>query len=187
MSEAKDTQIHFTQNVKWVIGIYGIRYVNRQYIPIVTATQLTLQWMMQLRPVNQGFNSWSNQTNQVFTMLWTNFQGLKDIHDLAVGHHTPGIRVECLTRWQCVLMHLPSILFNYEVQLDTWDKAVDVVTDTESKARINGVAAQMKSYDFVFGTTLRWTDLATFWQPYSLSLKENHICCCWSVSTKNGY
>ena len=51
-------------------------------------------------------------------------------------------------------MHLPSILFNYEVQLDTWDKAVDVVTDTESKARINGVAAQMKTYDFVFGTTL---------------------------------
>ena len=27
------------------------------------------------------------------------FQDLKDTHDLAVGHHTPGIRVLCPTRW----------------------------------------------------------------------------------------
>ena len=49
---------------------------------------------------------------------------------------------------------LASILSNYEVLLDTWDDAVHIVTDTESKARINGVAAQMKTYDFVFGDTL---------------------------------
>ena len=48
-----------------------------------------------------------------------------------------------------------SILSNYEVLLDTWDDPAQIVTDTESKARIkNGVAAQMKTYDFVFGDTL---------------------------------
>ena len=76
------------------------------------------------------------------------FQGLKDTHDLAVGHHTPSIRVLCPTRWTVCANALTSILSNYEVLLDTWDDAVDVVTDTE---RINGVAAQMKTYDFVFG------------------------------------
>ena len=49
---------------------------------------------------------------------------------------------------------LASTLSNNEVLLDTLDDAVDVVTDRESKARINGVAAQMKTYDFVFGATL---------------------------------
>ena len=49
---------------------------------------------------------------------------------------------------------LASILSNYEVLLDTWDNAVDIVTDTESKSRIKGVAPQMKTYDFVFGATL---------------------------------
>ena len=82
------------------------------------------------------------------------FQGLKVIHDLAVSHHTSGIRVLCPTRWTVCANALASILSNYEVLLDTWDDAVDVVTDTESKARINGVAAQMKTYDFVFGATL---------------------------------
>ena len=49
---------------------------------------------------------------------------------------------------------LASILSNYEVLLDTWDDAVNIATDTESKSRINGVAPQMKTYDFVFGATL---------------------------------
>ena len=36
---------------------------------------------------------------------------------------------------------LASIIFDYDTSFDTWDEAVDVVKDTESKARINGVAA----------------------------------------------
>ena len=82
------------------------------------------------------------------------FQDLKDTHDLAVGHHTPGIRVLCPTRWTVCANALASVLSNYEILLSTWDEAADVVADTESKARINGVAAQMKTYDFVFGATL---------------------------------
>ena len=35
-----------------------------------------------------------------------------------------------------------------------WEEAVDIVKDTESKARINGVAAQMKKFEFLFGTIL---------------------------------
>lgn len=73
---------------------------------------------------------------------------------MAVGHHTPGIRVLCPTRWTVCANALATILSNYEVLLSTWDEAVDVVADTESKARIHGVAAQMKTYDFVFGATL---------------------------------
>ena len=74
---------------------------------------------------------------------------LKDTQHLAVGHHTPGTRV--LHMSNKVNSVLASVLSNYEVLLDTWDDAVHIVTDTESKARINGVAAQMKTYDFVFG------------------------------------
>ena len=55
------------------------------------------------------------------------FQWLKDTHDLAVGHHTPGIRVLYPTRWTVCANALASILSNYEVLLDTWDEAVDVV------------------------------------------------------------
>ena len=84
----------------------------------------------------------------------TIFRGLKDTHDLAIGHHTPGVRVLCPTRWTVCANALASILSNYEVSLSTWNEAVDAVADTESKARINGVAAQMKTFDFVFGATL---------------------------------
>ena len=63
------------------------------------------------------------------------FQGIKDTYDLAVGHHTPCIRVLRPTCGQCALMHL-QVLYS-----TLGDEAVDVDTDTESKARINGVTA----------------------------------------------
>ena len=54
---------------------------------------------------------------------------------------------------------LLSIIDNYEVLLDTWEEAVDIVRDTETKARINGVSAMMKTFDFAFGTILGETIL----------------------------
>ena len=82
----------------------------------------------------------------------TIFQGLKDTHNISVGHHTPGIRVLCPTRWTVCGNALASVISNYEVLLSTWDEAVEVVSDTECKARI--VASQVKRFDFVFGAFL---------------------------------
>ena len=82
------------------------------------------------------------------------FEGLKDKHDISVGYHTPGVRVLCPMRWTVCANALASVISNYEVSLDTWDDALEVVSDTESKARINGVAFQIKKFDFVFGAIL---------------------------------
>ena len=43
---------------------------------------------------------------------------------------------------------------NYDVLQSTWDEALSIVKDTESKARIIGVASQMKTFDFFFGVFL---------------------------------
>ena len=36
----------------------------------------------------------------------------------------------------------------------TWEEVVEIARDTETKARIIGVAAQMKTFGFLFGTIL---------------------------------
>ena len=45
------------------------------------------------------------------------------------------------------------MLDNYEALNETWDDSLAVVKDTEMKARLLGVLAQMKSFDF-FGVLL---------------------------------
>ena len=67
---------------------------------------------------------------------------------------TPGIRVLCPTRWTVKPESLNSILENFTVLLGLWDESVEVVRDTEMKARIQGVTAQMKKFDFFFGVSL---------------------------------
>ena len=74
------------------------------------------------------------------------FQQLKDNHDISVGYHTPGVRVLCPTRWTVCANALASVISNFEILLNTWDEAAEIVSDTESKARINGVAFQMKTF-----------------------------------------
>ena len=82
------------------------------------------------------------------------FRELKSAHDLAAGYHSPGVRVLCPTRWTVNAASLASIIDNYSVLQSTWEEAVDAVRDTESKARINGVAAQMEKFDFLFGASV---------------------------------
>lgn len=41
---------------------------------------------------------------------------------------------------------LDSIMSNFETLQSTWEKAVDVVQDTETKARIRGVSAMMSTF-----------------------------------------
>ena len=63
---------------------------------------------------------------------------------------TPGIQVLCPTRWTVRTDSMLSIIQNYTVLNDLWEKACDVVGDTETIARIHGVAAQMASLTFIF-------------------------------------
>ncbi len=46
------------------------------------------------------------------------------------------------------------ILDNFEVLQELWEEAIDSVKDTEMKAHINGVASQMKTFDYYFGICL---------------------------------
>ena len=66
----------------------------------------------------------------------------------------PALRVLCPTRWTVRADALASILSNYEALFELWDEAMAVATDSETKARLIGVATQMKSFDFFFGCTL---------------------------------
>jgi hypothetical protein len=47
-----------------------------------------------------------------------------------------------------------SIIDNYHVLQELWDQAVEIVHDSETIARIRGVAAQMQSFDFFWGLVL---------------------------------
>ena len=66
----------------------------------------------------------------------------------------PGIRVLCPTRWRVRAEALQSILDNYMVLHDLWAESVKRVHNTERKARVQGVAAQMMKFDFFFGMSL---------------------------------
>ena len=46
------------------------------------------------------------------------------------------------------------VLENYEVLQELWTLSVEKITDTEMKARIQGVAAKMMKFDFFFGVSL---------------------------------
>ena len=65
-----------------------------------------------------------------------------------------GIRVLCPTRWTVKADALASIMSNFEALQITWEEAVDVVSDTEVKARIRGVSAVMSTFDYLYGNVL---------------------------------
>lgn len=67
---------------------------------------------------------------------------------------SPGIRILCPTRWTVRAQALKSITDNFSVLSEFWDESLEHVKDTEMKARIQGVAAQMKAFDFFFGVSL---------------------------------
>lgn len=66
----------------------------------------------------------------------------------------PGLRNLCPTRWTVRAASLESIRLNYPTLLATWEEAVDVVKQTEVKARISGVAAKMMEFSFLFSLML---------------------------------
>lgn len=78
------------------------------------------------------------------------FQQIKSVS----ASNSPGIRVLCLTRWTVRAEALASIISNFACLQGTWEEAVEVVRDTETKARIRGVSAVMNTFDFLFGCML---------------------------------
>ena len=60
----------------------------------------------------------------------------------------------CPTRWTVKAASLQSVIDNYDVFLEFWDDAREITADAESRARINGVKAQMERFDFLFGLCL---------------------------------
>ena len=92
-----------------------------------------------------------------------------------------GIRPLCLTRWTVCADSLASIIENYSSLQSTRDEVVDIKRDSEIKARIIGVAAQMKTFEFGFAVhlaemLLRHTDnLSKTLQKDTISASEGQI------------
>ena len=82
------------------------------------------------------------------------FKEIKSSSDATGDNHSPGVRVLCPARWTVRADSLASIISNYAALQHTWEEAIDVVRDTETKARIGGVSAQMTKFDFLFGMIL---------------------------------
>ena len=60
----------------------------------------------------------------------------------------------CPTRWTVRAESLASIVANYESILQLWETALSSTSNTEMKARIQGVESQMESFKFLFGLIL---------------------------------
>lgn len=71
----------------------------------------------------------------------------KHIKDEISGDAVPGIRLLCPTRWTVRAEALSSISENYRALVLCWDAAREATKDSEARARIVGVAAQMEKFD----------------------------------------
>ena len=115
------------------------------------------------------------------------FKQLKE--ELASDFESPEIRVLCPTRWTVRVDALKCILDNFNVLLELWTESLERVKDTEMKARIQGVAAQMIKFDYFFGVSLglmilRHTDnLSRMMQKADMSAAEGQVCTAMTVST----
>ena len=67
---------------------------------------------------------------------------------------TCGIRSLCPTRWTVKADALQSIIENYQVLQKTCNESMDVAKDSETRARLVGVSAQMKTFDYYFGAVV---------------------------------
>lgn len=72
----------------------------------------------------------------------TLFHEVKD----ELGEGNPGLCVLCPMRWTVRADSMASIISKYAVLQAMWEDAADIVRDTDTKARIRGIAAQMESF-----------------------------------------
>ena len=73
---------------------------------------------------------------------------------IELASETIGVHVLCPTRWTVRAASLQSILHNYEVLLTVWKESQESPLDSETRARIVGVEAQMANFNFLFGVSL---------------------------------
>ena len=104
---------------------------------------------------------------------------------------TPGIRDLCLTRWTVRAESIHSILGNYDTLQKTCEEALQAKADTETKARIQGVVAQMKTFTYLLVSmlselVLKHTDnLSKTLQYVSMSAAESQQVTAMTVATLN--
>ena len=67
---------------------------------------------------------------------------------------TTGFCVLCPTHWTVRAASLSSVIVNYAVFQELWPECLDCAKDTETKARILRVEAQMKTFNYLFGVLL---------------------------------
>ena len=65
-----------------------------------------------------------------------------------------GFRTLCPTRWTVRASSLGSVIANYKVIQAVWEESLDVVRDSEIRARINGVQHCMTTFEYLFGIFL---------------------------------
>ena len=70
-----------------------------------------------------------------------------------------GIRVLCPTRWTVRAEALGSVINNYSSLLETFEAALETTRDTDTKACIRGVAAEMTTFTYLFGNIM-----SCFWK-----------------------
>ena len=105
------------------------------------------------------------------------------------GSDTPGIHVLCPTRRTVRADSMKSIVDNYNVLNELWAESLEHVKDTEMKARIQGVAAQMVKFDYFFGISLgqlilqHSDNLSKTLQKVDMSAAEGQAVTAMTVST----
>ena len=65
-----------------------------------------------------------------------------------------GFRTLCPTQWTVKADSLCSVINNYSVFQEFWEKAKDIISDSETRARIAGVEAYMSKCEYKFGLVL---------------------------------
>lgn len=92
-----------------------------------------------------------------------------------------GVHAFCPTRWTVRGEALSSMINNYNELMELWDWSLANLKDTEMKARVRGVQAAMKTFDFFFGcmlgeSLLRQTDnLSKSLQQTLISAAEGQV------------
>ncbi len=68
---------------------------------------------------------------------------------------TIGFRILCPTQWTVRNKTFKSILDNYNIILELWEDILNNNPDSETRARVNGVASQIhQSFNHFFGACL---------------------------------
>ena len=67
---------------------------------------------------------------------------------------TPGFRTLCPTRWTVRASSLESVLKNYALLQALWEESIEVVTDSETCARLIQMQTTMETFRYLFGLVL---------------------------------